>query len=611
MNDLRDRLTLSDVVGKKVKLTRAGREFKGCCPFHNEKTPSFYVNDEKQFYHCFGCGAHGDAIGFVMQASNLSFIDAIESLAAEAGMQVPKQTPQEIERAQKQKGLHELLEETTRFFMDALRDSKNSEAMGYLRDRGINDEQIERFKIGYAPANGESLRAHLKAKGFTDQQMIDADVFRKSKRGTDPYAFFRERVMFPVTDRRGRVVAFGGRILPDHLRAPDRGDYKPAKYMNSSDTPLFHKGRMLYGESRARQAAADGKPVIVVEGYLDVIACASAGYEGAVAPLGTALTEEQIQILWKMIPQTEKMPVLCFDGDEAGRRAAARACERLLPHIKPNQSALFAFLPEGQDPDSLIRAQGKKAFDRIIEGAMPLFDFVWSHHTAGRAFSTPEAKAGLSQVLEEEAAKIVDAQVQRYYQQAFRNKLYETFRFGGNRKKAANNRGGAPNPAQGFVLRKPSFSRHNLMAQIILAAIINHPALFDEAEDILGHIEMRNERLDFMRQAVLNLLCMEEEGVDSDAVQDHLKDRGFETELRSVLSESIYTHAGYFRPNVELETARAKWQEMMADISRMAWKEDFKKTGQELSGNFTTETWEKLKALYETNRIDSNQAFGG
>lgn len=609
MNDLRDRLTLSDIVGKAVKLSRAGREFKGCCPFHNEKTPSFYVNDEKQFYHCFGCGAHGDAIGFVMQNNNLSFIDAIESLASEAGLQVPKQSPQEIERAKKEKGLHELLEETTRYFMDALRDPKNSEAMTYLRDRGIADEQIERFRIGYAPPNGDALRKHLIAREFTEQQMIDADIFRKSKRGTAPYAFFRERIMFPVTDRRGRVVAFGGRILPDHLRPPDRGDYKPAKYMNSSDTPLFHKGRMLYGESRARQAAANGQHVIVVEGYLDVIACASAGYEGAVAPLGTAMTEEQIQILWKMIPQTEKMPILCFDGDEAGRRAAARACERLLPHVKPNQSALFAFLPEGQDPDSLIRAQGKKAFDRIIEGAMPLSDFIWSHHTAGRVFSTPEAKAGLSQTLENETAKIVDAQVQRYYQQAFRNKLYDTFRFAGNRKHGKRYKQ-ETNPAAAMVLRKPSFSRQNLMAQIILAAIINHPQLFDEAEDMLGYIEMRNERLDFMRQAVLNLLSAGEEGLDSETVKNHLKDQGYETELRSVLSESIYTHAGYFRPHMEIEGVKAKWHEFMADISRMAWKEDFKKTGQELAGNFTAETWEKLKALYDTNHNNDNQAHG-
>ena len=322
LNELRDRLTLSDIVGKRVKLTRAGREFKGCCPFHNEKTPSFTVNDEKQFYHCFGCGAHGDAIGFTMQSRNISFIEALEMLASEAGLQVPQQSPQEIEKAKVQKDLYALLEQSCQWFEKQLRDPKNAQALEYMRGRGTSDELLSQFRVGYGPADGQALRKHLLEQGFTDKQMIQAGVIKESTRGTQPYGFFRERILFPVSDRRGRVVAFGGRILPDHLRAPDRGDFKPPKYINSSETALFHKGRMLYGESHARQAAADDQPLIVTEGYLDVMACFSAGYRGAVAPLGTALTEEQIAILWQMIPRNQKNPVLCFDGDNAGRRAA-------------------------------------------------------------------------------------------------------------------------------------------------------------------------------------------------------------------------------------------------------------------------------------------------
>ena len=348
LDELRSRLNVSDVVGKRVRLTRAGREFKACCPFHHEKSPSFYVNDDKGFYHCFGCGAHGSIIDFTMNHDNLSFIEAVESLASLAGMQVPQSSPQEVQRAKEQKSLYTLLDDAARWMEEQLRKPENRDAYQYMLDRGISDEQLHNYRIGYAPADGQAIRKHLLSKEYTDAQMIEVGVLKASSRGTDPYAFFRERIMFPVPDKRGRVVAFGGRILPDHLRPQDRGDFKPPKYINSSDTPLFHKGNMLYGEPHARKAAADGEPIVVVEGYLDVMACARAGYKGALAPLGTALTEEQILNLWKMIPADEKVPVLCFDGDNAGRRAAVRAVERILPHLKPGHSAKISILHEGQ-----------------------------------------------------------------------------------------------------------------------------------------------------------------------------------------------------------------------------------------------------------------------
>ena len=318
LDEIRNRLSLSDMIGKRIKVTRAGREFKACCPFHHEKTPSFTINDDKQFYHCFGCGAHGDVIGFTMRHGNLSFIDAVESLSAEAGLQMPKPDPEMVKKAQHAKGLHELLEATTNWFERNLHDSSNKKVLDYLLERGLKRETLSAFRVGYAPADRQVMRSYLKAEGFTDAQMIEAGVLRPAGKDGEPYAFFRERVMFPVSDRRGRSVAYGGRILPDHMRPPDRGDYKPAKYMNSSDTPLFDKGRMLYGESLARQSAGDGQNVIVTEGYMDVIACHQAGFKGAVAPMGTALTEEQVLSLWKMIPSDEKVPLLCFDGDEAG-----------------------------------------------------------------------------------------------------------------------------------------------------------------------------------------------------------------------------------------------------------------------------------------------------
>ncbi|MCB9973686.1 MAG: DNA primase [Rhodospirillales bacterium] len=330
LDELRNRILLSELVGQHVRLTRAGREFKGCCPFHKEKTASFYVNDDKQFYHCFGCGAHGDVIGWTMQHGNRSFPEAIEQLAAQAGLEMPKQSPQDIKQAREEKNLYQLMEDATAFFEEQLRDLRHKPSYDYILGRGLTEETLSAFRVGYASEDRQALYHHLKTKGYTDAQMMEMGVIRKDKKG-QPYAFFRERIMFPVSDRRGRIVAFGGRILPDHLRPPDQSGYTPAKYMNSIDTPLFHKGRMLYGAAHAAYAAREGAPLIVTEGYMDVIACWQAGFRGAVAPLGTALTEEQILVLWRLSMEEVKAPVLCFDGDEAGRRAAMRAAERRCP----------------------------------------------------------------------------------------------------------------------------------------------------------------------------------------------------------------------------------------------------------------------------------------
>ena len=557
--ELRTRLTLSDIIGRTVRLTRAGREFKGCCPFHNEKTPSFTVNDDKQFYHCFGCGAHGDVIGFAMQRGNLSFIEAVKELAQEAGLEVPEQTPQEVERAKKAKGLHALMEEATRWMEAQLRAPENKEAYRYIAERGNTDEQLYNFRVGYAPLDGQAIRKAMQALGFSDAEMIEAGVLRPGKSGREPYAFFRERIMFPVPDRRGRVIAFGGRTLPDHLLAPNSGDYTPAKYMNSSDTPLFHKGSMLYGEPRARQAAIDDKPVIVVEGYVDVIACAKAGFDGAVAPMGTALTEEQIMVLWRMIPAQSKVPVLCFDGDDAGRRAAARACERLLPLLKPDHSARFAFLPDGQDPDSLINGSGKKAFEGIVESAMPLVDFLWTYHTAGQKFDMPEARAGLSKTLEDEVSRIPDRDVQHHYQRAFKDRIYKAF---GSTKKSSNFK---PNKYQqereqlqvaNMSIRRPSFTKE---AYKLLAAMVNHPSIFGVFEEEMGCLEVSEPRIDRLRQAVLSIIS-ENESITSENLKEMLSQQGFDSELRGLLSENLYALARFTRPNAEYEEVCEGWK---------------------------------------------------
>lgn len=598
LSELRDRLTLSEIIGRRVKVTRAGREFKACCPFHSEKSPSFTINDEKQFYHCFGCGAHGDVIGFVMQHDNLSFADAVEGLAAEAGMQVPRQTPQDVEKAKVQKDLYALLDETARWFEAQLYDRRNGAALQYMRDRGAADALLSAFRIGFAPADGRALWRHLKEAGYSEPQMIEAGVVRRSARDGSFYAFFRERIIFPVADRRGRVVAFGGRILPDHLRPPDIGGAKPPKYINSGDSELFHKGRMLYGESRARQAAADGQPLIVVEGYMDVMACFSAGFSGAVAPLGTALTEEQIVILWKMIPDRVKNPVLCFDGDEAGRRAAARACERILPLLQPDQSALFAFLPDGQDPDSLIRSQGKDGFAKVIENAIPMADFIWSHHTAGRRFDTPESRAGLSKSLEDEALRIADRSVQHFYRQIFRDRLYGSFGKGGAGRKG---KGKKSAETAGIPVGRPVFSGESLYGRIALAALINHPDLFDSVEEELGHLDMANEGLDLLRQTVLNILGTRE-GIDSGALRTYLEERGFSSELEAVLSESVYTHAGFARPGADGHAVAEGWKDVFSRMRRRAVGQELREAGRALARDFSTDNEDRIMALHDVHK---------
>lgn len=576
MEELRGRLTLSDIIGRSVRLTRAGREHKGCCPFHNEKTPSFYVNDDKQFYHCFGCGAHGDVIGFAMQNGNLSFIEAIEALATEAGMQVPQQSSQDIQKAKEEKSLYTLLEDATRWMEGQLRAAENMAAYRYIVERGNTDEQLSAFRVGYAPHDGQAIRKAMLAKGYTDKQMIECGILRAGKGGREPYAFFRERIMFPVPDRRGRVIAYGGRTLPDHLLMPNSGDYVPAKYMNSSDTPLFDKGKMLYGEPRARQAAIDGQDVIVVEGYVDVMACVKAGYAGAVAPMGTALTEEQIMVLWRMIPQARKVPILCFDGDSAGRRAAARACERLMPLLKADHSAAFAFLPDGQDPDSIVNGYGKKALANVLEAAMPLVDFMWMYYTVGQSFDTPEARAGLSKTLEAEVLRIQDREVQHYYRQAFREKINKAFSQnygqaygakGGNFKAGHNKKSyGKPVPPPVGTIKRPNFSRDRLIGQVLLAAIINHPALIDMVEEDLGSLRLPEPRLDSLRQAVLTYLC-ENHGCEAVVMIKELQNQGFSSEIRGLLSESVYTHAKFARPQTAFEDVQEGWNQAL-DVFR-------------------------------------------
>ena len=450
LDELRDRLPVSEVVGRRVKLKKAGREYKGLSPFQQEKTPSFTVNDQKQFYHDFSTGKHGNIFDFVMETEGVSFPEAVERLASMAGMQLPAVTPDAARHEQRRKTLYDVMELAAKFFADTLASRGGAKARGYLADRAIAPATQLQFRIGYAPGERFALKEYLGAQNIPVDDMVETGLLIGGEDIPVPYDRFRDRVMFPITDFRGRVIAFGGRALEKDV---------PAKYLNSPETPLFHKGDNLYNLATARQAAHDGSPLIVVEGYVDVIAMVTSGFAGSVAPLGTALTENQLALLWKMADE----PILCFDGDRAGQKAAWRAADLALPLLKPGKSLRFALLPEGQDPDDLARTGGRAAIEEVIKAARGLSDVIWSREIEGGSFATPERRAALEARIGELSNGIRDEVVRRYYRQDLAERLQKTFApqgsgYGGGYNRG-NFRGNGSESARRFQPRPPGGGR--------------------------------------------------------------------------------------------------------------------------------------------------------
>ena len=399
---------LSAVISPSVKLIRAGREWKACCPFHNEKTPSFTVNDEKGFWHCFGCSAHGDAIRFLTDHRGMQFMDAVKELAAKAGMEVPAPDPKAKERADRAASLTDVMAEVAKWYSEQLNGLSGAEARGYLTRRGIDAGTIQRFGLGFAPDSRTSLKRALEKLG--EDRLVETGMLIKPEQGAT-YDRFRGRLMFPIRDARGRVIGFGGRIL-------DQGE---PKYLNSPDTPLFDKGRTLYNIDRASPSSRASKRLIVVEGYMDVIALDRAGICETVAPNGTAVTEAQLERLWRLDPS----PILCFDGDSAGRKAAIRAAARALPLIRPDRTLRFVELPSGEDPDDVIRAGGRERFEALIENPEPLDARLWRHEFDAQPLNTPEAWASLKQRLLDHSSQIGHADLARMYREDWLNRFYE------------------------------------------------------------------------------------------------------------------------------------------------------------------------------------------
>ena len=527
LDELRARLPVSDVVGRRVKLKKAGREWKGLSPFNKERSPSFFVNDQKGFYHDFSSGKHGDIFGFVMDTEGVTFPEAVERLAAMAGLAVPKMSAEADAQEHRRRTLHDVMELAAKFFEATLASRAGAKARGYLADRSLDPATQLKFRIGYAPAERFALKEHLGAQGISSDDMVEAGLLVAADDIPVPYDRFRDRVMFPISDLSGRIVAFGGRALDKDA---------PAKYLNSPETPLFHKGAMLYNGAPARQAAHRGAPVIVVEGYVDVIAMVTAGFAATVAPLGTALTEDQLTLLWKMADE----PVLCFDGDKAGQRAAFRAVDIALPRLQPGKSLSFASLPDGQDPDDLVRSGGNGAVADVLAGARPLAEVLWMRETATGRFDTPERRAGLEARIKEVTSAIAHEAVRKYYRQDLEGRLRDLFapqggkpgfagrfqergqgrpqgRFPGKFQGKQRGRGGrfgsedepmnlaplSPRLTNSSIVRG---SRSALPAReaLILLALINHPWLLDTHAEEVAAIEFLNPDADLLRSAILD-----------------------------------------------------------------------------------------------------------
>ncbi|MGE0120145.1 MAG: DNA primase [Dongiaceae bacterium] len=589
VDELRDRLSIASVVGGRVRLQKRGRDHLGLCPFHKEKTPSFTVSEEKGFFHCFGCGAHGDVVGFVMRSDNLSFPEAVERLAREVGMQVPATSPEERQREERRATLHSALEAAAAWFEAQLRGGAGRAGLDYFKRRGLQDDTIARFRLGYAPDARTALKDALGKAGISEALMLEAGLVIRPEDGRPAYDRFRGRVMFPITDRRGRVIAFGGRIL-------DQGE---PKYLNSPETPLFHKGRTLYGLAQAARGARAGGEVVVCEGYMDVIALAEAGFAGAVAPLGTALTEGQIAELWRLAPE----PVLCFDGDAAGQRAAARAVERALPLLQPGKSLRFALLPPGDDPDSLVRARGPAAMGELLQAARPLIDMLWEQELALRPTDTPERRAGFRQRMRDRIRLIGERSVYEDYRHEVDRRLAAAFDPPSPRLRQTGpfrGRRGAGSPPAALAEVGGMAARHGTGGldrrpdELLVALLVNHPHLVAQRAEEAADITLRAGRLDKLRSAIIDLAAAHP-GLDSDGFKRHLTQMGFAEELQGLLTRT--KHIKCTLAGASAEEATAGLQDVLRAMRKRELRQERDAAAARLGEDSTEEDYARYAAV--------------
>ncbi len=593
LDDIRAKVRVSEIVSKRIRLVKRGREFLGLCPFHDDTKPSLSVVDEKNFYHCFACGAHGDIITFMMGTEGLSFPEAVEKLATIASLEIPIQTPGDYTQRVQNNTLREALEYACKIYEKTLWNDSSSEGIRYLEGRGLSHETIRRFRLGYTTNNPSTLLAKMKPAGFDVELLLKAGLVRKYESKDEYYDYFRGRVIFPITDRQGRVIAFGGRALRD---------VNP-KYLNSPDSPLFFKGRVLYGLAQARESASKTEEVILAEGYMDVIALSQAGFPNSVAPLGTALTEQQIQELWKLARE----PIICFDGDTAGGRAAFRAAEKALPILKPGFSLRFAILPSGEDPDDLIKKGGSKSMRDLISLSVGLSDFIWENEKGLAELNTPERHADFFQRIRSKVQQIADKLVQEAYLDAIEQKIREFRRKtrmvggwleGGPRKGQKNSIGARQGgPRISAVARARVTEVFALrQQQSIIAAFIAQPSLTEEFGEALAYVKLDDAFLDKLRRDILDKI-MAAPDLDTAELKRQLFDQGYSLDLEGILGPNALKHASFARPEASFEHARAGVRELLARIGKHQLEEQLFAAQQAANIELNETNWKRLASI--------------
>lgn len=593
-DELRAKISIVDVVGSKVKLVRKGREYQACCPFHNEKTPSFTVNEAKGFYHCFGCGAHGDIIKFEMDANGLTFIEAVEKLAHKVGMQLPKLNPESKEQAEKKASAYDIMEMASKFFEKNLRLSIGREALDYLYARGFDDSIITKFRLGFAP-NNNGLKAQLVSKGITEAEMAELGLLtipEDKKRSS--HDFFRNRVMIPIMDKRGRVIAFGGRVM----------DKSQPKYLNSPETPVFNKRRILYNLNYAREKGYDAQKLIICEGYMDVIAMDKYGIGYAVAPLGTALTEEQIQEAWRVVNE----PICCFDGDNAGVRAAIRSVDRVLPILKPGYSLQYAFLPDKQDPDEFLKAKGTEEFLKVITDTLPLKDLLWKKNIDGRQVNTPEQKALIEKDVKDEVAKIADETVRNYYVQEMKSKIYTELvsqkknNFYESRSYSDKLRQKAEKK-----IRNIRTDLDDLVAKYIVSALVCYPQLVEEYEERLLDFRIKDIGLQHLYDAISEIVRDGSDIIEESELIFKLEERGLKDILLKMTDIRMLK-----RQCPDIIKMRKELEERIIEVQLRRLETDIRECKNILeSGNFSEGEYRRFEALKKERDalLQENEGF--
>ncbi|MCP5361587.1 MAG: DNA primase [Hyphomicrobiales bacterium] len=552
LDQIRARLTPSQVLGRHLRLqSKPGGEHLALCPFHNDSKPSLTISDRKGFYHCFACGAHGDIITFLTQYKGLSFTDAVTQLAQEAGLPLPSPDPQFTRREQKRRTLFDVTEAATAWFEQQLHSAVGRPALAYLERRGLPETIRKQFRLGYAPDQRQGLKQYLLKEGFTLQQMEDVGLIITPDNG-ESYDRFRGRVMFPILDMRGRIVAFGGRIL---------GDGEP-KYLNSPETELFHKGRQLYGLHAARDQAYREKTLIVVEGYMDALALYRAGFPYAVAPLGTAVTEDQLQIMWQIVPE----PILCFDGDTAGQRAMMRAAERAIPLLEPGRSLRFLTLPSGKDPDDVLQEYGPSYFRELLNQPLPLGETLFETTLRQMHPKTPEQRAAFEQTLMGFAEMIRHATVRQHYQRFFRDRLWQWQR----QIQGKNTSTTLRNPKILDTSRR-TISPRDRVEHRLMALVLEHPSLLvqPEIEDTFMQLELQHPTIRALHDRLLMLISSNTLPGSTDSILNKIRESDGSSEISHLERE------GFLSLSCTPGSEKANWEYLIACYEHMRMEEEY------------------------------------